>query len=280
MIDILIPAFAVSLVLLGIHSYFGIRVIKRNIIFTDLAIGQMAAFGAAISLLLFHGEFLYIISLFFSIAAGILIYFLSRRSRYLEAVIGLLYALGLSGVFILLSKSSHGMEEFQNLMAYDILFTEMSSVCKTALLYAGIGAFVYFIEKKTSGNLKDLLFFLTFAVTVTSSVKMAGVLVVFAILLAPAFIALQISSLKRMPVLIGKYPLITAWLIGITINVIAITLSYLGDFPTGYTLVFLNALMAVLASFVIRDRSFRSFFSEGSAVNTGITGNSPSYNND
>ncbi len=252
MIDILIPAFVVSLVLLGIHSYFGIRIIQRNIIFTDLAIGQMAAFGAAISLLFFHGEFLYITSLLFAIAAGLLISVISKRSRYLEAVIGLLYALGLSGVFILLSKSAHGMEEFQNLMAYDILFTEMNDVYRTALLYAGIGVFIYFFDRKTTGNLNELLFFLTFAVTVTSSVKMAGVLVVFAILLAPAFIAIQIASLDWMPAVAKKYPLIIAWITGIAINVIAIAISYICDFPTGYTLVFLNALMAVIASFITR----------------------------
>ncbi|MDY6934721.1 MAG: metal ABC transporter permease [Spirochaetota bacterium] len=250
MIDILIPAFLISLILLGIHSYFGIRIIQRNIIFTDLAIGQMAALGAAISLLLFHGEYVYLLSLFFSIATGLLISFISKRSQYLEAVIGLLYALGLSGVFILLSKSAHGMEEFQNLMAYDILFTNINDVYKTAVIYACLGGFIYLFERKTSGNLKNLLFFLTFAVTVTSSVRMAGVLVVFAILLAPAFIAVQISTLNRMPAVIHNYTLITAWIIGIVLNIIAITISFYGDFPTGYTIVFVNAFTAVTASFI------------------------------
>ncbi|MCP4131443.1 MAG: metal ABC transporter permease [bacterium] len=255
MTDILIPAFLISLVLLGIHSYFGIRIIQRNIIFTDLAIGQMAAFGAAISLLVFHGEYLYPTSLFFAICTGFLISFLSGKSEYLEAVIGLLYALGLSGVFILLSKSAHGTEQFQNLMAYDILFTEMKEVYITAGIYSVIGIFVYFFDKKTTGNLKEMLFFITFAITVTSSVKLAGVLVVFAILLAPAFIAIQFASIKNAPVFIKKYTLLTSWIIGTMINIIAIIVSYKGDFPTGYTLVFLNAFMAILSAIIIRGKN-------------------------
>ncbi len=250
MIDILIPAFVISLVLLGIHSYFGLRIIQRNIIFTDLAIGQAAAFGAAVCLLFFHGENMYLISLLFAVAAGFTISYLSKRSKYLEAVIGLIYALGLSGVFILLSKSAHGMEQFQNLMAYDILFTEMSEVYKTAALYAVIAAVIFQFEKKTTGNLKNTLFFLTFAFTVTSSVRLAGVLVVFAILLAPAFIVIQISSIDKAPGAAKKYPLITAWIIGIIINLAGIMLSYHADFPTGYTIVFLNAGAAVAASFI------------------------------
>ena len=250
MTDILIPALVVSLVLLGIHSYYGLRIIQRNIIFTDLAIGQMAAFGAAISLFLFHGEGLYLTSLGFALLAGFIISVVSRRSKYLEAVIGLMYALGISGVFILLSNSPHGMEEFQRLMAYDILFTDMKDVIFVAILYACIGVIIFFIEKKTSGMVKEVLFFTTFAATVTSSVKLAGVLVVFAILLAPAFIAIQIALIKKLPELVKRNQLIMAWIIGTVINVTAIFISYNMDYPTGYTIVFTNAFFAIIMAFI------------------------------
>ncbi len=252
MIDILIPACAISLVLLGIHSYYGIRIIKRNIIFTDLAIGQMAAFGAAISLFLYEGRLIYLTSLIFALITGMLISIISKKSKYLEAVIGLMYALGISGVFILLSKSPHGMEKFQNLMAYDILFTEMTDVYKTAVLYIGIGVLLFLFNKRAKGILKEILFFTTFAATVTSSVKMAGVLVVFAILLAPAFISIQISTLKELPGFFKKNLLVCAWIIGTLINIVSITISYYGDFPTGYTLVFFNALFAIITAFVVK----------------------------
>ncbi len=237
MVDILLPAFFLSLVLLGIHSYFGIEIIKRGIIFTDLAVGQMAALGAATSLLFFDGLYIYPISLSFALIGGLLIAFASRKTENLEAFIGLLYAFGLSGVFILLSKSPHGAEEFQNLMASDILFTANSEILKVAVIYSLLGVFIYFTMAKTKGFLKEILFFVTFSVTVTSSVKLAGVLVVFALLIGPALIALYIK--------IGKQ-IINAWIIGTVINLMAITISYNFDFPTGYTLVFAHSLLAGL----------------------------------
>ncbi len=252
MIDILGPALVISIVLLGIHSYYGIRIIQRNIIFTDLAIGQMAAFGAAVSIFFYRGDYMYMTSLAFALLTALIISIVAKRARYLEAVIGLIYALGISGVFIILSKAPQGMEEFQNLMAYDILFTRMKDVITIGIVYLGIGVFLYVSYRRTKGFLHELIFFATFAATVTSSVKLAGVLVVFAILLAPAFIALQITSLKSVPELFKKNQLILAWVIGTIINIIAIMVSYWGDFPTGYTLVFCNALMAVLIGFLKR----------------------------
>lgn len=245
MIDILLSAFFLSLVLLGIHSYFGLEIIKRGIIFTDLAIGQMAAFGAAISVLLFDGKYIYIISLAFALLAAFLNSLAARREQHLEAFIGLLYAFGVSGVFILLSKSPHGMEEFQNLMAADILFTPLAKIIKVAVLYSILGLFLVFINKKTTGFLKDFLFFATFALTVTSSVQLAGVLVVFSLLIGPTFTALKLKKDLKARV-------ITAWIVGVIINIVSIGASYHFDLPTGYTMVMLHSLTAILVSFIAK----------------------------
>ncbi len=236
---ILLSAFLLSVVLVGIHSYFGLEIIKRGIIFTDLAIGQMAAVGAAISIFLLGGEYLYPVSLVFSLLGGLIIALVSRRTENLEAFIGLMYAFGVSAVFILLCNSSHGLETFKKLMAADILFTPMEDILKTAALYAALGVFIFFFHRKTSGFVKDILFFVTFAVTVTSSVKMAGVLIVFALLVAPAMISLRVSH---------KHNLFLAWTIGTIVNLGAILFSYWLDYPTGYTLVFCHSLLAALAT--------------------------------
>jgi len=236
MIDVLLSAFLLSVVLLGIHSFFGLEIIRRGIIFTDLAIGQMSALGAAVSLFFFHGGMLYPVSLFFALAAGLMITMASRRTAHLEAFIGLLYAFGISGVVILLSKSSHGMELFQKLMASDILFTPMEEILAIGAVYAGIGTFLFFFYRKAHGMVKDILFFVTFAATVTSSVKMAGVLIVFALLVAPAFISIRLGV---------KRPLVTAWAVGTAVNIAAIVISYEFDFPTGYAIVFAHALLAI-----------------------------------
>ena len=250
MIDILLPAFIVSLVLLGIHSYFGIRIIERNIIFTDLAIGQTAALGAAVSLFFLNGDFMYPFSLFFALCAGAAILTVTGRSHHPEAVIGLMYALGISGVFLLLSKSPHGMEEFQNLMACDILYTRGRDTGFAAALYTAMGLALFAAEKMAGKRVREWIFMTAFAVTVTSSVKIAGVLVVFAILLAPAFIAMRIPRLKGRAV----PTLFAAWAIGTAINMAAIYVSYRADLPTGYTVVFMNALCAVAVSFMTSER--------------------------
>lgn len=241
MIDILFTAFLLSVVLVGIHSYFGLEIIKRGIIFTDLAIGQMAAFGAAISLLFFDGSFIYIISLSFAIVAAMLIAYSTKRSPYPEAIIGLLYAFSLSAVYIVLSKTYHGMEEFQRLLASDILFTPLHKIIETAIIYSFIGIVLFALHRNIKNNgIKNILFFVLFAITVTSSVKLAGVLIVFALLLSPAMIALSLHA---------KHLLITAWIAGTVINIIAICLSYQLDLPTGYTLVAVHTITAMSAGF-------------------------------
>jgi zinc/manganese transport system permease protein len=245
MIDILLTAFFLSLVLVGIHSFYGLEIIKRGIIFTDLAIGQAAALGAAASLFFLDGAFIYPLSLSFALAGGLAIALGSRRSGHLEAFIGLMYAFSLSAVYILLSRSPHGMEEFQHLMASDILFTPLHEVLITAAVYTGIGLFLFIFYRRAKGFARDAIFFVTFAVTVTSSVRLAGVLIVFALLVSPALIA---GMMK------GGNALIRAWIIGTSVNIVAIAVSYTFDLPTGYTLVCAHAFLALCISLVVRQR--------------------------
>jgi zinc/manganese transport system permease protein len=239
MTDILLSSFFLSVVLLGIHSFFGLEIIKRGIIFTDLAIGQMAALGAALSILLFEGHYLYPISLSFALIGGVTISFSAKRTVSHEAFIGLLYAFGISSVFIVLSKSSHGIEMFDRLMASDILFTPLSDIIETAIIYATLGLILYYLYPRTKGTWKELLFFVSFAATVTSSVRMAGVLIVFALLVAPAYTSIRMKKEKL---------LLTAWIIGTCVNLVSILVSYNLDLPTGYTLVFFHALLALTVS--------------------------------
>lgn len=245
MLDLLLPAFLLSLVLLGIHSYFGLEIIKRGIIFTDLAVGQMSALGAAVSLFFFEGQYIYLLSLVFALLGGLSIAFSERKARFQEAFIGLLYAFGISIVFIILSKSPHGMEEFQELMASDILFTPLNEIYKVAGIYLVLGTILYFSQIKTRGFIKDLFFFVIFSATVTSSVKLAGVLTVFALLISPALIANYINK---------GYKLLNAWIIGLIINLISIAVSYNADLPTGYTLVMFNSIFAMLVFLIFEKK--------------------------
>jgi len=246
MSDILWTAFLLSLVLLGIHSFFGIEIIRRGIIFTDLAIGQMAAMGAAVSILLLDGEYLDVVSLAFALGGGAIVAVAARRTDSHEAFIGLLYAFGFSGVFILLSKSYHGMEMFQKLTASDILFTPMSDLLKAALVYAVLGGVLLLFYRRARGLAREALFFVTFAITVTIAVRIAGVLVVFALLVAPAMTALRIRR---------GIPIVNAWIIGTAVNLLSILLSYNLDLPTGYTLVFSHAVLALAVALIVPARN-------------------------
>ena len=243
MIDVLLSAFLLSVVLLGIHSFYGLRIIERGIIFTDLAIGQMAALGAAVAILVFHDEYMYPTSLAFALAGALIISFMTRRAKSLEAFIGLFFAFGMSAAVIVLSRSPHGSEDLQKLMAADILFVPRMAVLKTAGLYAVIGLVIFFFSPRLKGMWNDLLFFGTFSIVVTNAVDLAGVLVVFAVLVAPAFIMSGFACSF-------KVRLIGAWVIGTVLNFIAITASYFLDLPTGHTVVALYALSGIVFAII------------------------------
>ncbi|MDA3947440.1 MAG: metal ABC transporter permease [Helicobacteraceae bacterium] len=248
MIEILGPVGFLVVVLVAIHSWFGLRIIKRGIIFTDLAIGQIAALGSAISVGLFHAEYLYLWTLGFALIAAALIAFSVQRLRYIEAFIGLVYVLGASGVMIVLSQSPEGMEHFRELLAADILFTSTQSILESTLIYALIGLLLIFVLPRTKGVIYEMLFFTLLAVTVTSSVQLAGVLVVFVLLIAPALIALVQNRFQ---------PYIIALVSGSTFGIAAVTASFYLDLPTGYAIVFFGAFSALTAVLVF-DRKKRA----------------------
>lgn len=235
MIDILLVPIALVIVLVMMHSWFGERILKKGIIFTDLAIAQFAALGSAISLGYFHEDYFYILTLSFSLLSAFLIAFASQRELKLEAFIGLLYVLGASGIMMVLSNSAEGMEHFKSLLASDILFTPLDEVIKSSVIYAFIALILWKVYPKTSGFFKELLFFSLLAVTVTSSVALAGVLVVFVLLIAPAIVSISLGF---------KKPLLKSFVFGWFFSISAIVISYYYDLPTGYTIVFTGALLS------------------------------------
>ncbi len=232
MIDILLTPIALVLILVMLHSYFGQEILKRGIIFTDLAIAQIAALGSAVSLGYFDGEFMYAFTLAFALFSAFLIAFASTRELHLEAFIGILYVLGASGIMMVLAHTSEGMEHFKSLLASDILFTPLEDVIKSGFIYTSIAIVLYKVYPKLTGFLKELTFFSLLAITVTSSVKLAGVLVVFVLLIAAPLVA---KSLNK--------KLLFTFVYGWTYSILAISISYYYDLPTGYCIVFLGAVL-------------------------------------
>ncbi len=237
MTDILLVPIALVVILVMLHSYFGMEILKRGIIFTDLAIAQFAALGSSVSLGYFHEEHFYLLTLGFALLSALLIAFASTRKVHLEAFIGILYVLGASGIMMVLSHSAEGMEHFKSLLASDILFTPPSEVMKSGVIYSFIALALYFLYPKLDGFFKELLFFSLLAITVTSSVSLAGVFVVFVLLIAPPFVALSLGL---------KKPLLGSFLFGWFFSICAILISYFYDLPTGYSVVFLGAFLTAL----------------------------------
>ena len=244
-IELFWPAFVLAFLLVFIHTIFGLEIIKRGVIFTDLATGQFAAIGIAVSLLFFDGKFTFLLTLIFALVGAFLISIATHRVKHIEAFIGMLYAFGASSIIILLSNSAEGIELFEKLQATDILFTSAEDLVEPFLLYSFVAGVFYTLYNKVYGFAREMMFFSLLALTVTSSVQLAGVLVVFVLLIVPAFISLLQSRFKK---------LFFAWVIGFVIVVSSMVLSYFFDLPTGFSIVFVASLSGVICALVFQNK--------------------------
>jgi len=246
MIDIFLPPIFLIFVLVMIHAWFGKGVLERGIIFTDLAIAQFAALGSAISLGYFHSEYMYALTLGFALLSAFLISIATRRTIHLEGFIGILYVFGASGIMMVLADSAEGIEHFKALLASDILFTSLEQIFFSSIIYGVIGLLIWKLYPRLEGFTKELLFFAMLAVTVTSSVQLAGVFVVFVLLIAPALLASMQTRFKPMPF---------AFVYGWAFSLSAIAISYFSDLPTGYSIVFTGAFTTLIGVVFLSKKS-------------------------
>lgn len=242
--------FLACVVLVGIHAYLGLHVIERQVIFVDLALAQIAALGASLGLLLnvgLEGPQAYGLSLAFALlGAGVFSVTRFRNQRIpQEAIIGIVYAVSASLLIVVLSGSGEGDEHMRHALVGNILLVTPRAVGFMAVIYAAIGAFHWACRGRfltISKNpeeayrrgwnvrLWDFLFYASFGVVVTSSVKIAGVLLVFTFLIVPASAALLFCRSVRGRLAFG-------WLFGVGAATAGMLLSYFGDLPTGASVV-------------------------------------------
>ena len=231
------PAFVLAIALVFIHSVFGLEIIRRGVIFTDLAIGQIAAIGMALSVAFMDAHYQNIMTLLFALLAAVIITWATKKVQKIEAFIGLLYALGISSIMLILAQSAEGTELFSKLSAADILFTSRDDLFKSLLLYGGVAFVMFVLYPKLSGVKKEFLFFAMLAITVTSSVQSAGVLVVFALLIAPSYAGLAQKKINAF---------LFACLFGSMSIILALFGSYYLDLPTGYAIIFVTVLFSLV----------------------------------
>ena len=262
MLAFLAAPFAASLILTGIHAYLGVHVVERGVIFVDLSLAQIAALGATIALLLPisngdpHGSVVYWISLAFTfIGAFVFSTIRSRRARIpQEAIIGICYAVASAAAILAMSKATSESEHLKDMLVGNILAVSWGEVVKTAMLYGAVGAFHYIFRHKflaismdprraeaegISIKLWDFLFYASFGFVVTSSVAIAGVLLVFCYLIVPSVAAMLYADS------IGKR-LAIGWSMGTIVSALGVYLSLRLDLPTGATIVCTFGLVLIV----------------------------------
>jgi zinc/manganese transport system permease protein len=250
MLAFLVLPFLASLILTGIHAYLGVHVVERGVIFVDLALAQIAALGATIAILAGmnpHGAEAYWISLGFTfLGAGVFALVRSRRARIpLEAFIGITYAVASAASILAMSKATGETEHLKDMLVGNILAVSRHDVIKTAALYGAIGLFHYIFRRQfllisidskqadaegISIRLWDFLFYASFGFVVTSSVAIAGVLLVFCYLIVPSVGAMLFADRIGPRLAIG-------WTMGTLVSGFGVYLSVLLDLPTGATIV-------------------------------------------
>jgi zinc/manganese transport system permease protein len=255
---LLLP-FLAGLILTGIHAYLGVHVVERGVIFVDLSLAQIAALGTTMAYLAgheLHSPVTYFWSLGFTIV-GAAIFALTRVHRETripqEAIIGIVYAVSAAAAILAMSKAPEGTEHLKDMLVGNILTTSWSTVIQTAILYSLVGVFHYIFRRKflaislgeSIPNVKlwDFLFYTSFGFVVTSSVAIAGVLLVFSYLIVPSVAAMLFAQS------IGKR-LAIGWTMGAVVSAIGILLSFQLDLPTGATIVCTFGIaLALMAGF-------------------------------
>jgi zinc/manganese transport system permease protein len=256
----LLPAFLACLVLTGIHTYLGVHVISRGVIFVDIALAQIAALGMLTALMFGfepEAQATYFFGLAFTfLGAGFFAFFRDERVSQ-EAVIGVSFAVSSALAILVASKMPHGSEHLTFVLSGNILWVGWPLILKTALIYLLLGILHYFIREKLllvstdpaeakRRGLKlwfwDLIFYFSFGLVITSSVQMGGILLVFSFLIVPASCATLFFQRMRKKIFFG-------WAVGLATSALGIALSYFYDLPTGPTIVTAFGL-ALLLSFL------------------------------
>jgi len=248
LIGLMWAPFLMCLVLTGIHAYLGFHVIAREVVFVDIALAQIAALGAAAALLVgfdLESGVSYLFGLGATLLGALVLSLTRSRERRVsqEAVIGVVYAVSAAAAVLLADQTPHGAEHLRGMLVGSLLAVRGPEVARVAALYAVIGVFHWLCRRpffliSTDPDaafregwrvrLWDFLFYASFGLVVTSSVRIAGVLLVFSYLIVPALAGIALGGRIATRLWIG-------WAFGTVVSVIGMIASAVFDLPTGAT---------------------------------------------
>ena len=248
-----------ALVLAGIHAYLGFHIVRRGVLFVDLALAQMAALGVALAVVLGHEHDVggaYRLALGMTMLGAALFAWLRGRARHapLEAFIGIVFATAQALAFLLLEKTPSGAEHIKETLVGSLFTVAPRHIAIVAGLDALVGIVHVALRKpfmeitndpegaKTRGRrvfLWDFLFYATFGVVVTSAVQIAGVLLVFGFLVIPAVAGVLATPRTGLALAVG-------WVFAFVASVAGLLLSVTLDLPAAPSiLVTLTTLLIV-----------------------------------
>jgi len=235
-LTILGPALLAGILVLSTHVPMGIKVLERGIVFIDLAIAQVAGVGIIAADMLglpMHGISVQIVATATALSGALLLAWLEKKyAGSLEALIGILFVLAASISILLLSKNPHGGEYLKDLLVGQILWVSPVDLIPTAWVYAVVLGIWFVFRKRITG----IVFYLLFAITVTASVQLIGVYLVFASLIIPAL------TVMRMP----RFRLLVGYALGIAGYAAGLIASALFDLPTGAVIVCSIAILSLV----------------------------------
>jgi zinc/manganese transport system permease protein len=267
MVEFLWAPLLACLILTAIHVYLGLHVLARGVIFVDLALAQVAALGVTVAFLAGHpiqSEAAYWYALVFTLAGAAL--FAASRTRRMtvpqEAVIGIVYAVSAAAAVLVVDRAPQGGDRIRQILVGSILTVTPGEVGTLALLYAPIGLLHWLVRRplldisfdpegagaRRAVRAWDFVFYASFGVVVTSSVRLAGVLLVFAYLVVPATAAAALAGSARGRLVIG-------WALGVVVSVGGLGASWAWDLPTGATVVVAFGAVAAIVGVALAVRA-------------------------
>jgi zinc/manganese transport system permease protein len=257
-------AAAACLVLAGIHAYLGFHVIKRGVIFVDLSLAQLAALGVALTIVFnLHDRPLagYLFPLGMTLVGAVVFAWLRHLDHRvpLEAFIGIVFATSQALALLILEHSPSGAEHLKESLMGGIFTVNPAVVIKTAIIYSAIGLLHFFVRKplfqitnapdlarKSGLNVFgwDVLFYATFGIVVTSSVQIAGVLLVFGLLVIPAVAGVMASDRNGVRLIVG-------WSFAFLSSFLGLLAAFLFNSPAAPTILAVLALFLILHGLLI-----------------------------
>ena len=245
-LNILGPALLTGLLVTLTHVPLGQRVLQRGIIFLDLAVAQVAGLGIILAYSLHFepgGWQMQFIAMSAAIVAVLLLNYTEQRWPDIqEALIGSLFVLSSSAGILLLASNPHGGDQLKDLLAGQILWVTYEQLISVAILYGSV-LVIWFspVRLKTTSKNSSLIFYLLFAITITISVQLVGIYLVFASLILPA---LAVKKLTEHATGLAYFISILAYISGILLSVKL-------DLPSGSVIVISLAVLSLFTATLI-----------------------------